>query len=173
MQYNIHPIFAHFPIALLSIYSIIVLVPFKKWAPRIAWHDITFALLFFGVIGAFFALSTGEIAEHLTKQNNQLVETHALFATAATWIYGVLLIGALLDMLITKDLLQKISLLTRYQKEIITIRNMLSHRYLIIVLALAGFIAMTIAGLLGGVMVYGTTADPLAGVVLKLLGIQL
>ncbi len=173
MQYNIHPIFVHFPIALLSIYSIVVLIPFKKWLPRIAWHDITCTLLFFGVIGAFFALSTGEVAEHLTTQTNQLVETHALFATAATWIYGVLLIGALLNMGMVRDFLEKNRFLIRYQKHVSIIRNFLSNRYFVVVLSISGFVAITIAGVLGGVMVYGTTADPFASIVLRLLQIQL
>jgi hypothetical protein len=37
---------------------------------------------------------------------------------------------------------------------------------------LFGLLAISLTGLLGGVLVYGTSADPIAGLVLKLLGIN-
>ena len=84
MMYNIHPLFVHFPIALLLIYSIIKILPLQKWLPAVAWKHIERALLFFGVLGAFAALSTGEIAEQMTRPNNDVVEAHSLFAAIAT-----------------------------------------------------------------------------------------
>src|SRR5574343_1787155 len=99
MTYNIHPIFVHVPIAFLVIYSIIKVLPLQRWFPSVAWKHIERALLFFGVLGAFVALSTGEVAEHLSRPNRDLVETHSLFAATATWMYVLLLIGEALSML--------------------------------------------------------------------------
>ena len=84
MTYNIHPLFVHFPIALLFVYSIIKILPLQKWLPNVAWKHIERVLLLVGVLGAFAALSTGEIAEHLTRPNHDLVETHQRAGSGAT-----------------------------------------------------------------------------------------
>ncbi len=171
MAYNIHPIFVHFPIALLFVYSIIKVLPFQKWFPSVAWKHIERALLAVGVLGAFVALSTGEVAEHLVHPNHDLVEAHSLFASTATWTYVLLLVGETLSVMISW-----ITIKVKSQKVlrwITFIKNFLTHPNLSMVLAILGLIAISIAGLLGGVMVYGTSADPLAGLVLKLLGISL
>lgn len=171
MTYNIHPIFVHFPIALLFIYSIIKVLPLQKWLPTVAWRQIERAFLLFGVLGAFAALATGDTAEHFAKANRQLVNVHAFFASAATWIYGILLFSEIVAILNTsyQSLIQSDKIKTILLK----IEAFLCTPFFSKALAILGFIAIFIAGLLGGVIVYGTSADPLAGVVLKLLGINL
>lgn len=171
MTYNIHPIFVHFPIALLFVYSIIKIIPFKKWFSTIAWKHIEIVLLVTGVLGAFVASATGEIAEELTNQSHQLVEMHATFAAAATWMYGLLLAGELLA-LITPIVAQKYAI-PKIVGISMWVQRILLDPVVSAVLAIGGLIAISITGLLGGVMVYGTTADPVAGIVLQLLGITL
>ncbi len=163
MTYNIHPIFVHFPIALLCVYSLIRVVPFHRWFPSVSWKHIERALLFFGVLGAGASLYTGEIAEHLVKPPRDIVEMHAGFAVATTWIYGALLLGEILSM--WKTLSAKFSFL-------VVVANILTHRVFGRVLAIAGFAAITITGLLGGVLVYGLSADPFAAIVLRWLGLE-
>jgi uncharacterized membrane protein len=170
MTYNIHPLFVHFPIALLFVYSIIKILPLQKWFPVVTWKHIERALLLVGVLGAFAALSTGEIAEHLTRPNHDLVEAHALFATTATWMYGLLLIGEILSVAMSWMTTKITSLKTL--KVITFVKDLLTHPILSTTLAVLGLITISIAGLLGGVMVYGTSADPIAGTVLKILGID-
>lgn len=46
------------------------------------------------------------------------------------------------------------------------------QNWLISLLAVVGLFAITITGVLGGSIVYGTTADPLAPIVLKMLGLN-
>lgn len=163
MTYNIHPIFVHFPIALLCVYSLIRTVPFHRWFPSVSWKHIERALLFFGVLGAWASLYTGEIAEHLVKPPHDLVEMHSTFAAAATWIYGALLLGEILT--IWQTLSVKIPLLK-------SVGALLTHRVFGRILALVGLIAITLTGLLGGVLVYGVSADPFAAIVLQWLGLQ-
>jgi uncharacterized membrane protein len=172
MAYNIHPLFVHFPIALLFIYSAIKIVPLRKWFPTVSWVDIERALLAFGVLGAFAALSTGETAENLIRPNRQLVNMHADFATVATWMYGLLLSGEAAAILLTKNITYgaRLSVISRVLK---VIERVLRNRTISIVLAIAGLLTLSIAGLLGGVMVYGTSADPVAGFVISMLGITL
>jgi uncharacterized membrane protein len=171
MTYNIHPIFVHFPIALFTVYAIIKILPTQKWFPAIAWKHIERTLLFFGVLGAFAALSTGEIAEELSRPDHDLVETHSLFATTTTWIFSILLAGEILSVLMPWINLRLKSVTSL--KALGFLKDLLTHRILSTTLALLGLITISITGLLGGVMVYGTSADPLSGIVLKVLGITL
>lgn len=171
MTYSIHPILVHFPIALLVVYSGIKILPLSRWFPLVAWTHIERALLLVGVLGAFASLSSGESAEHLTTASHQLVETHAFFASAATWLYGILLAGEVLTVLnpwfLPRLNIQFVSRLFTWLQRVIT-RPFLSK-----LIAFLALIAIALTGLLGGVMVYGVTADPLAPFVLKLLNITL
>ncbi|MGI9118259.1 MAG: DUF2231 domain-containing protein [Minisyncoccia bacterium] len=171
MTYNIHPIFVHFPIALLFIYSIIKILPLEKWFPTVSWKHIERALLVFGTLGAFAALTTGEVAEHLAKPNHQLVEMHSLFAGISTWVYTALLLGEILTILKEKFSF-KFEKFVTLNKAINFIQKILTNEIIVLVLAIVGFVAITVTGLLGGVMVYGTSADPFAKIVLQILGIQ-
>jgi uncharacterized membrane protein len=171
MTYNLHPLFVHFPIALLFLYSIIKMLPFKKWFPKVAWRDIERVLLVVGVLGAFAALYTGSIAEHLVHPNRQLVNTHSTFAVAATWLYGALLFGEIIAVVndqnyVYKKSFQPLSLLLHF------IERILCSGIISWILAALGFIAIFLTGLLGGAIVYGATADPIAPIVLNLLGIN-
>ena len=139
--------------------------------PNASWKQIERALLVVGVLGAFAALATGDTAEHLFQPNRQVVEAHSTFAAISTWLYGALLLGEAAAVLrsqyanlVKAPFLNKLCML---------LEKVLCHPVFSRVLAFLGFFAITTTGLLGGVMVYGSTADPLANVVLKLLGITL
>ncbi len=171
MTYNLHPIFVHFPIALLVLYSIIKVVPLRRWFPAVSWKDIERILLVIGITGGFAALSSGETAEHLTRPNHGLVDAHSLFATAAVWMYSALLVGELLSILTPRIVTTLTS--SKIIKIVVFFRDLLTHSILSTVLAILGLIAISVTGVLGGVMVYGTSADPIAPIVLKILGISL
>lgn len=173
MAYNIHPLFVHFPIAFLLLYSLLKILPFSRWFSSVAWRQIRFVLLLAGVLGAMAASTTGEIAEHLTAPDRRIVEMHAFFAAASTWVYGLLLAGELLAFLnpyLVRVFPGNLGFLLRL---LTAAERLLTHRVLTTLLAVLGVFAISLTGLLGGVMVYGTSADPFAPVVLELLGIQL
>lgn len=169
MNYNIHPLFVHFPIALLFVYSIIKILPFRKWFPKIAWKDIEIILLVVGVAGALVSNLTGDVAEHLAHPNRQLVEKHSFFALTSSWIYGGLLVGEFL-VLVTPIVFTKYHL-SKIKQFFVFIQNILTNPIFSTILAILGLIAISTTGLLGGVIVYGVTADPIAPIVLKILGI--
>ncbi len=169
MTYNIHPLFVHFPIAFLLLYSLLKVLPFYKWFPAASWKYTRLVILIAGVLGAFLASSTGEIAEGIVQVNHNVVETHAVFASVSTWIYGVLLAGEILviaNPFFTKKITSQ-NLLRFY----IFIQKILTNNFLSITLAIVGVITISLTGLLGGAMVYGTTADPFAPFVFRLLGL--
>ncbi len=172
MTYNLHPIIVHFPIAFLFIYSLIKILPMSRWIPRVAWKDIERILLSVGVAGAFVALSTGETAEHITRPDRALVEMHSLFASLSTWLYGALLLGEAMTIFNNSRIAQNTTFawllpVTKFLERVLT-NNVFSA-----VLALVALVCIAITGMLGGVIVYGTSADPFAAGVLRLLGISL
>lgn len=167
MTYNIHPLIVHFPIALLLLYSVLRVVPFERFAPSMAWRQIRQVLLLAGVLGAFAASTTGEIAERLVRPDRAIVEMHSSFAAASTWIYGLLLLGEVLFYI--NRYLAKKSQVYAFSKVLIYIEGILTNSAFTWILALCGLLAISLTGLLGGVMVYGTSADPIAPAVLNLL----
>ncbi len=172
MAYNIHPIIVHFPVAMLFVYSIVEILPLKRWFPRVAWRDIERVLLVVGVLGAFAALATGDTAEHLVRPNRALVEAHSTFADIATFIYGALLVGEIAAVVNARNYAygkdwQWVSAIVRL------IEKVLCNPVFSGVLALLGFVAISVTGMLGGTIAYGLTADPIAPLLLKLLGITL
>lgn len=170
MNYNIHPIFVHFPIALLFIYSLLIIIPVAKALPRFAWRDIRLVVLAIGLLGAWASLSTGESAEHATQASHKLVNTHAAFASTSTWIYVALLIIELLPW--ADALLAERVEWIKYRNFVRLLMKWFYQNWLISLLAVVGLFAITITGVLGGSIVYGTTADPLAPIVLKMLGLN-
>lgn len=157
---------------MLFVYSIVKILPLKKWFPSVAWRDIERVLLVVGVLGAFAALATGDTAEHLVHPNRQLVDAHSTFAGLSTFIYGALLAGELAAIINAKNYVygkswEWVSAILQF------IENILCNPVFSVILAIAGFIAISITGMLGGVIAYGLTADPVAPLVLKLLGINI
>lgn len=171
MNYNLHPIFVHFPIAFLFVYSLIRSLPLNRWLPKIAWKHIELGTLVVGMLGLFASLVTGEVAESLTRPPRSLVNAHSDFATFTVIIYSVLLAGEILNWLNTRY--SSNQSIKPFFKQLFSLGKILSGNVVGITLAILGLIAITVTGLLGGVMVYGTTADPLAPIVLSLLGISL
>lgn len=171
MTYNIHPLVVHFPIALLFLYSILKIIPLERWKPSFAWSHVRRFLLVIGVLGAFVAQQTGEIAQRMIGSEREIIEIHGLFANITIWLYGTLLAGELLK-IFNGYLTSKFnnSLITKVLR---AFEMVLTHRVLSIIIAFAGLITLSITGLLGGVIVYGTTADPLAPYVLRILGLDI
>ncbi len=169
MQYNIHPLFVHFPIAFLLFYSAIRILPLERWLSNINWKSTRLVLLVCGVAGAIFSNLTGEIAEHIARPNHDIVETHAFFALTSSWIYGILLVGELISVI--KSYVRKVISIDWLMKVLDFVDRILNNKYIAILLSLAGVLAISVTGLLGGVMVYGVSADPLAPFVLRILGL--
>lgn len=171
MTYNIHPLFVHFPIALLFVFSLIKIIPFQRWFSSMSWKDAGRVLLAAGFLGALVANSTGEIAEHLTRPNRALVHMHENFASITIFLYGVLLAGELIGFLLERhpSFVEKVKLTKIFS----FLADLINNHFFVISFSLLGLVALTITGVLGGVMVYGTSADPLAPFILNLLGITL
>lgn len=156
---NIHPLFVHFPIGLLVVYTVLEIIPLVRWYPQAPWDAIKTVLLFFGALGAVAAFGTGEIAEKLLADESleKLIETHSAFAATSTFIFGILASSYLVRWIsrhhhIFEGRLRALSFVG-------SIADIITKRKITFLLACAGLVAITITGGLGAAIVYGPDAD--------------
>lgn len=157
---NVHPIFVHFPIAFLTIYALIEIVPVSKLQSKDSIFYIKFFLVVIGWIFSLIASSTGEIAEHIIG-DSRLVEIHASFATATEIIFGIIAIWYVFRFL-EKEAIQIPYIETKI-RPVLSFMIRISRKVGVIIpiLACTGLVFVTITGSLGGAIVYGPNVDPI------------
>ncbi len=164
---DFHPIIVHFPIALLTIYSLMELIRPKILQNNETWFYIKTIFIIIGTIGALFALTSGDIAAHQYTNNElePLIDTHEGFAGAATKLFFVMSITYILTFInrkykkyITRAYNGKLAKLWQI---LIKIKNIIHMTPIIYIIAIAGLILITITGALGGALIYGPDTDPL------------
>lgn len=168
---DIHPIFVHFPIALLTIYAIAELIRFRKLINTIYWFYVKAILVIVGTLSAFLALNTGEGAEDsVSRSLRPLVEMHSSFASVSTWIFGIIAIIYLISWINKSEFNQRIqvsSIGNQWNKVVVIVNRILNSSF-IILLALIGLVLITITGGLGGAIVYGPDIDPIVNFIYHL-----
>ncbi len=167
---NIHPLFVHFPVALLTLYAVLECIRFKKLNDLPAWPYLKISLLVLGTVGALAALLTGDMARQFHRDVRQLVSMHELFGQMTTIIFGILAVNYII--LIAERFGLKGFLPPWLQKLwalLVTVRNALFGTPLVILLALLGLVSLVITGALGGIIVYGPSTDPVTLFVNKVL----
>lgn len=171
---QLHPVVVHFPIALLTLYALLELIPFKKIVADPRWILAKRVLLFVGTLGIFMALSTGEERGGENFEPGTVLAYHSLFATITVWIFG-LLAGSQFVMTVTiwvTRFVTKREWLYVIWKIIERIARIFTLRPILIIGSLVGLITLTITGALGGGMVYGPDADPMVSFVYKIFKLQ-
>lgn len=177
---NLHPIFVHFPIALLSLYALCEFLRFEKIKQQPAWFYIKAVLVICGTVGALVAISAGDTAKEAVMKNiivpqvdnpRLIINLHETWAQATAIIF-ILLAAAYIVAWLNKfniidslpgTMLKKIWLFgTQIQKLLIGTK-------FVILLALAGLIAITVTGALGGSIIYGPNADPIVKFIYKFI----
>ena len=168
---DLHPIIVHFPIALLTIYGIMELIRPKRLLENESWTHMKAMLVIVGVIGAFFALSSGDVAAHQLADRSlrNIVEVHEQWASITTTIFTILGVTYILSFLNRKygDKIKK-AFDGKAEKPwnlLIKLKNIIDNTPLIYLFAIAGLIAVTITGALGGAIVYGPNADPIVSLI--------
>jgi uncharacterized membrane protein len=145
---NSHPIVVHFPIALLTLYSLFELISIRKLQEKHYWFYMKALLVITGFLGAIAALFTGLLSAGQRIGVDALLALHLRFGIAALVIFGFI---ALLYILAWFGG-AKVFLITS---------KFLFNRGVMIPLALAGLLAVVITGGIGGAMVYGVGFNPL------------
>jgi uncharacterized membrane protein len=154
---NIHPIVLHFPIAMLTIYSILELLRFRIFRGQPYWFYIKATLVILGGLSAYVTVLTGVLvsdmiaAEDLSLQ--PLIQSHEFWAWTSVGIYSILAVCYLIAW-IKKD--------SSFQiwKFLVWLQVLVTETPLVIFLALLGLAALTITGALGGSIAFGHDTDP-------------
>ncbi len=168
---NIHPIFVHFPIALLSLYAVFEILSLPMLTRLQWWFPTKAVLLFAGMIGGLIADQTGELAEAIYRGSPtmSLIRLHSTYAEAALWVYGVLAALYFIECLRRLQISSLLpAVLQKSWQYLIRIEQMLFRVPLLMLGSIAGLIIITIAGALGGAITYGPNADPIVSFIYHL-----
>ncbi|MEJ0021885.1 MAG: DUF2231 domain-containing protein [Candidatus Doudnabacteria bacterium] len=138
---NIHPIFVHFPIALLTTYAVLELLRFDFINRQPYWFYVKAVLVILGALSGYVTIVTGLMAESLIKDQSShtLISTHELWAITSIGIFSIIALVYLWSWWNSRF-------------------GMKSK--LVLVLALAGILCLLITGALGGSIIFGHTTDP-------------
>ncbi len=165
---NIHPLFVHFPIGLLVLYAVLELLPLARWYPQAPWIAIKTILSLAGAVGAVVASGTGDIAKEAWGDAgaHDLIEVHEKFALMTTFIFSAIAYSYFIRWVsaqhkIFEGRLHSFAFLG-------SIADIIAKRWIVVLLALGGLIAITITGGLGAAIVYGPYADPMVTIIYSL-----
>ncbi len=164
---DFHPLFIHFPIALLTVYSFLEMIRYFAAGKR--WVHTRAVLVITGVLGAFMSLATGENAEHLFEKTelHSVLEMHSLLANITTWIYAVLAVAYLITWL-EKVLLESWpQILKKSRSAFMPIASTVTGPLVAPMLAALGLLCLLMVGALGGILVYGPDADPITSLIYR------
>lgn len=172
---NIHPLFVHFPIGVLSTYALLEIASwYMSGVRKQSWvRPAKIFLVTFGVLTAIPTMGTGDMAEELLKPNSdatRIVETHAMFAGMSVLIFGVIAASYVVRSLTAQTL--RLPTLFKFILPLTSILNplarALTETHLITVMVLVGMFVLITTGALGAAMVYGPTAEPIVTFVYNL-----
>lgn len=170
---DLHPIFVHFPIALITLFALFEIIPLEKKFGK-TFFVTKFAFLFFGVLMSIPAYMTGGIAEELVEHGplHDVVELHGFFAGATIVVAIALTLLYLVRFGVEhKDMLVG-RFVAKYVPETVLIKLApLAGKGVRVFLAIVLLILVTVTGALGGSMVYGPGVDPIAQVLYKIFNL--
>lgn len=166
---NIHPFIVHFPVAFLSVYSLMELIRIRYITSAVYWFYIKASLVIIGTGGAAAAYLSGELAEELTGES-QLIEIHSRWAKLSVIIFGLIAGLYVIAWLSRLELFARIENSLNLNNSITytmlkKILNYTVESFLMILPALAGLACIVITGGLGGAIVYGPDIDPFVRII--------
>jgi len=165
---NLHPIFVHFPIALLTVYALLELASLiKPIRDRAYVFYVKAVFLIGGAAGAGAAYLTGsEQGETLQPGSEfyRVMTIHSQWALAT-----LLLFGCLAAVYAAAWLCREWTRMPEGLKKILSLHRYVTETPLAPVLALIGLGVVTVTGALGGSLAYGPDVDPVVSFIYKLL----
>jgi len=163
---NIHPLFVHFPIGILVLYTALEIFRFSFITNRHSYFEIKTILIIIGTITAYLSASTGDMAEELIKITDPakipLVEIHSLYAGLTITIFSLLASAYLIEWCKRNNILEIITKI-KVLYQMVTIILKLSP-----LLAFIGLVTITITGAFGAAIVYGQNVDPVVNFIYRM-----
>lgn len=161
---NIHPIFVHFPVALLTIYSIMEILQLPVLRQSRAWQLVKSVFAVLGGISTLAAFQTGEWAAGEVSQG--LIGVHSAWASGAVWLFMIMAVLYVVRLINTeaprtKDWLWN----TKYVRSVWDVLSrvtdwMVRQAWLLVIIGVLGIVVISVVGALGGAIAYGPDADP-------------
>ncbi len=159
-NHAIHPMLVHFPVALLTIYALLELIQIKKIKETFNLFWVKAMLVIIGAASCVPTILAGGISEEQFKGSNKrpIIGVHENFAIISTCIFGLAALGYLIQV-------------WGKLKPEATIPKKLGRIFsspVFVVLAILGFIALSITGALGNAITRGPESEPITSFVYHL-----
>ncbi|MCF7815631.1 MAG: hypothetical protein K9M10_01750 [Candidatus Pacebacteria bacterium] len=161
---NIHPLFVHFPIGILTLYFLLEVSRLAIITRKQFYFEFKAVLVVIGTVSIYLAVATGDMAEELIHSGENsviganllpLVEQHSLYAGATITIFSIIAASYLFEYC------KKFGWLSRVTKiQLFVSLSKLIQKYSVL-LAVIGMVFMIITGSLGASLVYGPEIDPI------------
>lgn len=169
----LHPLFVHFPIALLTLYGVMEIISWRRVTELHFWKPTKAILVVLGLLGGAASFVTGGLIEEMFHGTSldKVVHAHEFWAGATMWFFGIIAALYLIEYIKISDwFLSKKETLPKLAELILIIQAKLFKRTILVALAILGLIAITVTGALGGGMVHGSNADPLVKFLFNIYG---
>ena len=169
---NLHPILVHFPIALFTLYALLECARFKKLQEQAYYFYLKAFLVITGSLASSAAYITGDMQKDQLPADaaiRPIVEFHSTWALATITIFAVIALAYLIAWLNRQNVFTSIQ--NQTFRRITSAAHAFTQGWIIVPLALAGLISVTITGALGGSIVYGPNIDPVASFIYRLFGL--
>lgn len=172
---NIHPVFVHFPIALLTLYALSELLYVKKLRELPFMFYTKAIVVILGALSSFVTLQTGEwaAAQYQASTTLKIIAVHSSWADLTVGVFTLLAASYLVLWLGKYPRLVAWLTQTSYVRPLWRLCTMVAHwcveTPLVVALAAAGLAAITITGALGGSLVYGSEVDPVVSFIYHLV----
>jgi uncharacterized membrane protein len=165
---NLHPVFVHFPIALLTIYALVELAClYKPIRARGYVFYVKAAFLIVGALATAPTYWTGYIQKESFVNDPAFyhaVDVHSDWALATIIVFGFLAL-AYAAAWVSREWTG----MPEKWKKILAWHRYVTETPLAPALALIGLGVVTVTGALGGYLVFGADVDPMVSLVYKLL----
>lgn len=170
---NIHPLFVHFPIGILSLYMFFEFFRFRFITKQPYYFELKAILVIFGTIAGYLAVFTGGMAEELaesgantvvSQSEMSLVNTHVIYAVSTIVIFSLLAFSYLFEYMRKQRIFNRITKIAVFKAIAKHIQRFAP------ILSLLGMFTMLVAGGLGAAIVYGPDIDPAVSIIYNLFG---